>query len=265
MRGAEGVVHVGVGRARRARAPARGRSSSRRAPSGCSRAPARCPARAGRPPRRTSGPDHLGRLRAPARRSARRAAPDAGASEVSGSRPFGRPRCEQSTSRAPLLEQQLDRRQRGRGCARRRSRARPSSGTLKSTRTSTRCPLATSRSRTRPLAERRIRGARVAASGDRRARQHPLGQVDDAVRVAPLVVVPGDDLHELAVDHHRQRRVEDRRVRRGDDVGRDDRVLVVLEDALEAARVGLLGERRVDLLDARLAATPRTRGRRPSR
>ena len=34
-------------------------------------------------------------------------------------------------------------------------------------------------------------------------RRHVLHEVRDAAAVAPLVVVPGDDLHELVADHHR--------------------------------------------------------------
>ena len=34
-------------------------------------------------------------------------------------------------------------------------------------------------------------------------RRHVLHEVCDAAAVAPLVVVPGDDLHELVADHHR--------------------------------------------------------------
>ena len=49
-----------------------------------------------------------------------------------------------------------------------------------------------------------------------------LGEFDKAVGEAPLVVVPGQDLH-LAADDLRQRRVEDRRVWVADDVGGDDR------------------------------------------
>src|SRR6478735_222131 len=60
------------------------------------------------------------------------------------------------------------------------------------------------------------------------------GQRDEAVRVAPLVVVPGDDL-DLVADHLRELRVEDALVRVGDDVARDDLVLGVLQRALERA------------------------------
>ena len=66
--------------------------------------------------------------------------------------------------------------------------------------------------------------------------EHLRGQLDAAVRVAPLVVVPGDHLDQPPVDHHRLAGVEDRRVRVLDDVGGDDRVLGVGEDALAAAR-----------------------------
>ena len=59
-------------------------------------------------------------------------------------------------------------------------------------------------------------------------------EVDDAVGVAPLVVVPAEDLGEgLAVlerQRHRERRVERARCRRADDVRGDDRVLGVDED-----------------------------------
>src|SRR5690606_5096472 len=48
-----------------------------------------------------------------------------------------------------------------------------------------------------------------------------LGQVDEAVRVTPLVVVPAGDLDQVAADVG-QRRVEDRRVRVVLDVTRDD-------------------------------------------
>src|SRR4051812_1788485 len=62
-------------------------------------------------------------------------------------------------------------------------------------------------------------------------------EVDEAVGVAPLVVVPADDLH-LVADDLGQLGVEDAGVRVGDDVGADDRVLGVLQDALEGALGG---------------------------
>src|SRR3954462_6512347 len=47
-------------------------------------------------------------------------------------------------------------------------------------------------------------------------------QVDAAVRVAPLVVVPREDLDEIAVHYLRVRRVDDRRVRVSFEVDRDE-------------------------------------------
>jgi len=40
-------------------------------------------------------------------------------------------------------------------------------------------------------------------------RRHVLHQVGNAAAVAPLVVVPGDDLHELVTDHHGAEGVND--------------------------------------------------------
>src|SRR5690606_20057224 len=75
---------------------------------------------------------------------------------------------------------------------------------------------------------------------------HEDRQVDETVGVAPLVVVPADDLHVLAVLDHGQGRVEGAGRRGVDDVGGDDRVLGVLEEALQLALGGLL-EGGVDL------------------
>ena len=44
-------------------------------------------------------------------------------------------------------------------------------------------------------------------------RRHVLHQVGNAAAIAPLVVVPGDDLHELIADHHGAEGVDDRRAR----------------------------------------------------
>ncbi len=41
-------------------------------------------------------------------------------------------------------------------------------------------------------------------------RRHVLHQVSNAAAVAPLVVVPGDDLHELVTNHHGAEGVNDR-------------------------------------------------------
>ena len=44
-------------------------------------------------------------------------------------------------------------------------------------------------------------------------RRHVLHEVRDAAAVAPLVVVPSDDLHELIAHHHGAEGVDDRRTR----------------------------------------------------
>src|SRR5690606_25342878 len=81
---------------------------------------------------------------------------------------------------------------------------------------------------------------------------HQLDEVDQAVGVAPLVVVPADDL-DLVADHLGQAGVEDAGRRVGDDVGGDDRVLGVGEVALQRALLGGGLERLVDLLGGDLA------------
>ena len=78
-----------------------------------------------------------------------------------------------------------------------------------------------------------------------RALRDELRELDHAVREAPLVVVPGEDLGELVAHHLRHRGVEDRRVRVADEVAADERDVDVLEDALERALGGRL-HRRVD-------------------
>src|SRR6476469_6669829 len=75
-----------------------------------------------------------------------------------------------------------------------------------------------------------------------------LRELDQPARVAPLVVVPGEHLDLGAAGHEREARVEDRRVRGLDDVGRDQRILAVGEDAAELAFVGARADRIVDRL-----------------
>ena len=104
-----------------------------------------------------------------------------------------------------------------------------------------------------PLApERSARGESMRCRHRSEARADVRDQVGEAVGVAPLVVVPADDL-DLVADHLGQRRVEDARRRVGDDVGGDDRVGGVAEVA--AVGGGLL-DRGVDLLDGGLATGP---------
>ena len=93
------------------------------------------------------------------------------------------------------------------------------------------------------------------ASASRGGRLEDLGRSStQPVRVAPLVVVPGDRLDHRAVHDHRGAGVEDRRVRVADDVRRDDRLLGVGEDPFQRAAAAAF-DRGVDLLDgARLLA-----------
>src|SRR5262245_27435221 len=89
-------------------------------------------------------------------------------------------------------------------------------GTLKSTRMKTFRPL---RERSRMVVIRTI-------PADEGLPLEPLlfhvaDQIDAAARVAPLVVVPRQDLDEVAVEHLRVRRVENRRVRVALEVDRD--------------------------------------------
>ena len=59
-------------------------------------------------------------------------------------------------------------------------------------------------------------------------RADDLHQVDEAVRVAPLVVVPAEHLDQVAHGHG-EARVERARRRRADDVGRHQRIVAVDE------------------------------------
>src|SRR5512143_3961800 len=112
-----------------------------------------------------------------------------------------------------------------------------SMGTLKSTRMKTRFP---ARSRA-SIVLSAMRGSRE------RLAEEVLGRVDHAVREAPLVVVPREDLRERVVDDERAGRVEDGRVRIAHVVDGDGRLVRVLEDALQLAFGGGL-ERGVDAL-----------------
>ena len=87
------------------------------------------------------------------------------------------------------------------------------------------------------LAEQVVESLHVSSDPDQ------LDQVDEAVRVAPLVVVPADDL-DLVADDLGEAGVEDAGRRVGDDVRRDDRVLGVDQVALQRAVGGGLDRRR---------------------
>src|SRR6266540_1627489 len=179
-----------------------------------------------------------------------------GAREKRSSRlPLGRPRWEQQITLAPLSSSW---RRVGTAARTRRSSVTwpcSSRGTLKSLRTRTRLPLtsawSTVRSSTAP--PRADAAAGRPGTGPGRWTSGPglelaaddLGEVDQPVGVAPLVVVPAKHLDEGAVGL-RQRRVEDAGGRVADDVGGDDRVLRVADDAGKVA-LGGLAEGVVDL------------------
>src|SRR5690606_41362812 len=163
---------------------------------------------------------------------------------------FVRPRCDITTTLAALSPNALT--------VGSTSRIRPSSeifpespkGTFRSARTNTRRPDTPSASRsssvfTEPALPSKPRSRRSQLLSDQ------LHQVDEPVGVAPLVVVPADRL-DLVADHLGKPRVEDARGRVGDDVGRDDGVLGVGEDALHRTVRRRL-HRRVDLVHRRLA------------
>src|SRR3954471_18020160 len=121
-----------------------------------------------------------------------------------------------------------------------------SSGTLKSTRVKTRFPV-TSASRTVSLSmggSGRCAG-RALARGE--LRRDEAEQVRATAAVAPLVVVPGDDLDHRPAQHHRARRVDDRGPGVTAEVRRHQLLVGDAEDALHRSRRGR-PERLVDLL-----------------
>src|SRR5262245_19956200 len=126
------------------------------------------------------------------------------------------------------------------------------SGTLKSTRTKTRLPAA---SKSRMVSLSMVSGAPGWARSDGRDRQagrDEADQVGDAAAVAPLVVVPADDLDHRAVEHHGRFGVDDRGAAVAPEVRRHERFVAHAEDPLHRA-FGRSPERVVELLDARRA------------
>src|ERR1700761_8736984 len=109
-----------------------------------------------------------------------------------------------------------------------------SSGTLRSARSSTRRPATSMSSMVFIVlpALKLCSAVQPARSGKPGGDQR--GQVGEAAGVAPLVVVPAEDLDLVAV-RHGDRGVERAGGRRADDVGRHDRVFGVIQDALERA------------------------------
>src|SRR5450631_3336743 len=136
--------------------------------------------------------------------------------------PLGRPRWAHTITRAPASERAL--------IVGTEARTRPSSvmvpaasrGTFRSLRTRTRFPRSQP-AETRSSAVLMVRAVVIVGS-ERLA--DVRDQVDEAVGVTPLVVVPADDLRHVAVDVG-ETGVEDPRPRVGDDAGRNDRVPVV--------------------------------------
>src|SRR5574337_130030 len=127
-----------------------------------------------------------------------------------------------------------------------------SRGTLKSTRRNTRFSRG-SKSRTVSLsisASLSPKAARGPARGSQ-ALGHVGHEVGHAAAVAPLVVVPGDDLHEVAAEDHAGRGVDDRGAAVAAEVARDEGLVRDAEDARQWAGGGR-AEGRVELLDRRL-------------
>src|SRR5205823_280094 len=101
-------------------------------------------------------------------------------------------------------------------------------GTLRSSRTSTRLA-ATSTSRIEAFTRARSEG-----------RAHQGDQVDHAAAEAPLVVVPAHDLGPVLTQHRGQRRIDDRGVRVGLKIRRDQLLVGDAEDPAQLAARGLL-------------------------
>src|SRR6266566_2538217 len=159
------------------------------------------------------------------RRSCDRRSPTGRSRNPSWTLPSGRPRWLARTTRAPSANRALIV-----GIAariRESSVTLPSaSGTLKSTRTKTRLPAA-SKSRMVSL----FTGSGVA--GDGQSSGDEADQVGNAAAVAPLVVVPADDLDHRPPKNHRRGCVDDRRAGVAAKVGRDEGFVADPEDALE--------------------------------
>ena len=152
------------------------------------------------------------------RRAARRAGPRPAPGSTAGpGRPSGRPRCAVTTTRAPASASSLDGRHAG-----------PDPAVVGDPAVLER-DVEVGADQDALAAQVAQRSSSVASSGSE-ALADVRDQVGEAVGVAPLVVVPADDL-DLVADHLGQARVEDARVRVGDDVGGHDRVLGVLQDS----------------------------------
>ena len=94
--------------------------------------------------------------------------------------------------------------------------------------------------------------------------RHVGDQIEDAVRVSPLVVVPRQDLVHVRVDRARERRVEDRGVRVAVEVDGDELLVAVRQDVLQRS-VRRVAQDLVDLVRARALSRSGTSGRRARR
>src|SRR5665213_4545183 len=164
-----------------------------------------------------------------------------GFSELAVSRPFGRPKCDSRITLAPLSASSvIDGAVRSMRVA---SDTTPfSTGTLRSTRISTRLPFTSAWSR---VLKALMSGPGSARSLKQLAHRH--GGVGHAVGEAPLVVIPRHHAHQRAVHHLGLIHVEDRRVRVVVEVDRDIGRIGVAENALELL-FGCALDRAVDLV-----------------
>ena len=138
---------------------------------------------------------------------------EAGASDVSGSRSLGRPRCEHRISRAPGVAQQLDGGQRAADPRVVGDLARVVQRHVEVHAHEHALAALQIEVADRLLAERKLGEPPPLSRRGAQPGEHALGEVHDAVGVAPLVVVPGQDLDHAALDDHGQLGVEDRRCR----------------------------------------------------
>src|SRR5579859_3712426 len=143
----------------------------------------------------------------------------AGRTEYFGSGPpFGRPRCEASTSRPPFSIASFNVGSVSR--MRVSSVTTPSlSGTLKSTRINTRFP-------------RKSKSLIVSLFMSLEFARHQLDQIPATARIAPFVVVPSQHFHTLVADHFCVFRIHNRRIRIPFEVRRDQFLLGVSENSL---------------------------------
>src|SRR4051812_20621792 len=85
-------------------------------------------------------------------------------------------------------------------------------------------------------------------------RRHRASRVDHAVREPPFIVVPADNTHQLAVNDRGFKAVDGRARAGVHEVDRDQRLVGVIENALETPAFGGRLEDLVDLVTARVAA-----------